>query len=403
MKPEHISDSLNHLSDEILEETDQVRGRKRIGKWALWGAAACLCLVIAGAAILPRLGGEAPVVPPGGSASSVPPDGELPLLEISMENGGMGFEGLLYYDFSEMANGNPWHEGMELTTLPVFQNNSYSPAGVPHGLTQGEMEERIHAAAEALGVEITRLEQDVEGNTGSDVPSGTITRITGYDGGVEIEAEANGCVTIWFDDELPLPQEYRFEYRGITDQEAEAVLDYLIDRYADLLNFQQPRQAIFRDRNIYGDLGVDYRVYDAAGDDVEDILNYAFRQADFAPDGEGNLMLIRLYDDLACAEKIGDYPLISLEEARQALLAGQYITTVPYDFPGEAHVYGGELVYRGSRTEQVFIPYYRFYADISHEFPNWDDADLKNYGAYYVPAVEHQYLKPGWQWDGSFN
>ena len=399
MKPEHISDALNQLSDEMIEETDDIRTRKPAPrkKWGLW-AAACLCVVIAGAAILPRLGTAPP--DPGQE------DG-LPLLEITMESGGMGFEGLIYYDFSEMVNGNPWHEGMELTTLPVFCNNSYSAAGIPHGLTQEEMEERIQTAAQALGLEVTYLEPEVEGSTGSDVPPGTVTRVTGYAGGVEIEAEANGTLTVDFDtkthDGLSLPEEYRFEYCDITDQEAEAVLDYLLDRYSALVNFRQPQRAIFRDRNIYGELGVDYRAYDAAGDDAEDLLNYSFRQVDFAPDGEGNLMLIRLYDGLACAEKIGDYPLISLEEARQALLAGQYVTTVPYDFPGEDHVYGGELVYQGGRTEQVFIPYYRFYADISREFPNWDDTGLKNYGAYYVPAVEHQYLKPGWQWDGSFN
>lgn len=393
MKPEHISDALSQLSDEMIEETDQIRTRKSRKRWGLW-AAACLCVVIAGAAILPRLG----TAPPD------PGQGEgLPLLEISMESGGMGFEGLLYYDFSEMDNGNPWHEGMELTALPVFRNGSYSSAGIPHGLTQEEMEDRIQTAAQALEVEVAYLKQDVEDSTGRDVPPGTITRITGYAGGVEIEAEADGTVTVWFDDNPPPPDEYLFAYHDMTDQEAEAVLDYLLDRYAALVNFQQPQKAIFRDRNIYGELGVDYRAYDAAGDDVEDILNYAFRQVDFAPDGNGNLMLIRLYDRLACGEKIGDYPLISLEEARSALLAGQYLTTVPYDFPGEENVYGGELVYQGGATEQVFIPYYRFYVDVSHEFPNWDDTDLKNFGAYYVPAVEHQYLKPGWQWDGSFN
>ena len=142
MKPEHISDALSQLSDEMIEETDDIRTRKPAPrkKWGLW-AAACLCVVIAGAAILPRLG-TAPPDPGQG-------DG-LPLLEITMESGGMGFEGLIYYGFSEMENGNPWHEGMKLTTLPVFRNNSYSAAGIPHGLTQEEMEERIQTAVRAL-------------------------------------------------------------------------------------------------------------------------------------------------------------------------------------------------------------------------------------------------------------
>lgn len=386
MRPEHISDALNHLSDELIEETDKVRSQRPAlrKKWALWGAAACLCIVLAGALLLPP-------------AEQRAPDG-LPLLEISMESGGMGFEGLLYYDFSELANGNPWHEGMELDTLPVFRNGSYSAVGEPAGLGPEELEQRARSAAQALGVDISSLRQER-----GDYDPSSIARVSATGEGVRIDAEADGTVTVWFDDELSLPEEYRFAYRDITDREAEAVLDYLLDRYSALVNFQQPRKAIFRDRNIYGALGVDYRAYDAAGDDVEDILNYAFRQVDFAPDDNGNLMLIRLYDDLACGEKIGDYPLITLEEAREALLAGQYLTTVPYELPGAEHVYGGELVYRGSAREQVFIPYYRFYVDVSREFPNWDDTELKNYGAYYVPAIEHQYLKPGWQWDGSFN
>ena len=394
MKSERILYALADVRDEFIEQA-YPPWAKSARAWVKYATcAACLCLVLACALVWAAGRGTAAVV------------SDLPVINVpELGVGGMGFEGLLYYDFSEMENGNPWHEGMELSTLPVFRNNSYSTAGIPHGLTREEMEVRIQAAAQVLGLEVTGLKEDKEG--GGDIPPGTITRITGYAGGVEIEAEANGTITVDFDtkahDSLPLPEEYRFAYSDITDQEAEAVLDYLIDQYSALLNFRQPQKALFRDRNIYGELGVDYHVFDAGGDDVEDLLNYSFRKADFAPDDEGNLMLIRLYDALACTEKLGDYPLISLEEARQALLEGQYITTVPYDFPGEEHVYGGELVYRGSPTEQVFIPYYRFYADVSREFPNWEDTGLKNFGAYYVPAVQHQYLKPGWQWDGSFN
>lgn len=383
MKPENISDALGRLSDEILEETDRARTASKRKKWTLWAAAACLCLLAAGAFILPRLEQKAP-------------DG-LPLLELSMETGGMGFEGPICYDFSELDNGNPWREDMVLDTLPVYRNGSYSKVGEPVGLSAGEAEQRARAAAQALGVEITSLEQERDGYFTSGV-----TRVRALGEGVRIDADANGTVTVLFDGGLPLPEAYSFTYHDTSDREAEAVLDYLIDRYAGLLNFRQPRKVLSGERSVYGQFDRNYHVYDAAGDDVEDLLSYTFRYAQFAPDDHGNLMLIRLHDGLACAEKIGDYPLITLEEARAALLEGQYLTTVPYDFPGEDHVYGGELVYRGSLREQVFIPYYRFYADLTHEFPNWDNG-LKNFGAYYVPAIQHQYLKPGWQWDGSFN
>lgn len=49
MKKEHISDALNMLNDDIIEETNKVRANvKPTRKWVKWGAvAACLCLLVA--------------------------------------------------------------------------------------------------------------------------------------------------------------------------------------------------------------------------------------------------------------------------------------------------------------------------------------------------------------------
>ena len=49
MKKEHISDALNMLNDDIIEETNKVRANaKPTRKWVKWGAvAACLCLAVA--------------------------------------------------------------------------------------------------------------------------------------------------------------------------------------------------------------------------------------------------------------------------------------------------------------------------------------------------------------------
>lgn len=50
MTKEHISDALNMLSDDIIEETDKVRTHskpKRSRKWPI-AAAACICLIVAG-------------------------------------------------------------------------------------------------------------------------------------------------------------------------------------------------------------------------------------------------------------------------------------------------------------------------------------------------------------------
>jgi hypothetical protein len=144
----------------------------------------------------------------------------------------------------------------------------------------------------------------------------------------------------------------------------------------------------------------EYLLYDAAGGDVEDILNYTYNYIQFAPDDNGNLMLIRLYDSLSCAEKLGDYPTITADEARSMLLNGNYLTSVPYEITDEELIQRVELVYRNSRTEKIFMPYYRFYVEIP-EMKH--DNGLTDYGAYYVPAIKSEYISNMPMWDGSLN
>lgn len=49
MKPEQIHDALNSLDDRLIEETDELRNRKRPSQWKKWAAmAACLCLAVLG-------------------------------------------------------------------------------------------------------------------------------------------------------------------------------------------------------------------------------------------------------------------------------------------------------------------------------------------------------------------
>ena len=54
MKKEHISDALNMLNDDIIEETDKVRANAKPKRpWITWGAvAACLCLAVMSIVVL---------------------------------------------------------------------------------------------------------------------------------------------------------------------------------------------------------------------------------------------------------------------------------------------------------------------------------------------------------------
>ena len=82
------------------------------------------------------------------------------------------------------------------------------------------------------------------------------------------------------------------------------------------------------------------------------------------------------------------------------LLDGGYITTVPYEIPGKKYISKIELIYRGSIGENIWMPYYRFLVEI----PELEQENgLKNFGAYYVPAIEMEYITGLPLWNGSFN
>ena len=401
MRAEQLSDALNDLDDGIIRETEKLRRthKRRGGTWMRWAAAAaCLCVVAAALTAMPRLVRNDPGTTPTGPVHVAPGLLPLPLPELK---GGMGFEAILLYDISELGSVSPWDKSMELTGLPVYENRSYHPAGVPVGLGEYAVLERLEAAAQALDAEILDLEYEWEGDSNADLPAGTgpVVRVAAHADGMEIAAYADGSVCISFDSSLPLPEGYRFTDNA-TDKEAEAVLGYLADRFSQLLDFSQPQIALSGEYDFGGAFHREYAVYDGGAGGAEAILNCSFRRAVFSPDNGGNLSMILLMDGLACASELGDYPIITAEDARTLLLNGGYITSVPYEMPGEDYVAGVELAYRSSRTDEYFLPYYRFYVELPEEVR---DNGLKTYGVYYVPAVRRQYIANMHVYDGRFN
>ena len=417
------------LVDFAYVEAADAKPEKKKAVWAKWGAmAACLCLVLAVVLAMGRRSAPRPPGPvdfePGGTepAGSEPagsePDGMKPLTLPELNSGGMGFEGLLFHDISELKNGNPWSEDMELTVLPVYRNGSYDPsgAGVAIGLSEVEMLERLKHAASALGLEVLSTETSTDEVftlvDGEMVPNTRPVRIRAEtsDGG-EIAIFADGRIDYWLPnlsgEGVPLPDAYHFTWHDTTDEEAERVLAYLADAYSELLDFAEPKGVSFGDYNIYGKFKRDYVVYDASGDAVEDILNYHFRSVEFVPDQKGgSLWLIRIWDALLSAEKMGDYPIVSAAEAAERLLAGHYATSAPYAFPGEEYIGKVELVYRTGCFEEIFLPYYRFYVLLPGEAEinaSATENGLVTYGAYYVPAITDEYVANMPTYDGRFN
>jgi len=418
MRAEQISDALNHLDDDLLQEAAGARGRviKRRPAWQKWGAlAACVALaVFAGTRLTPS--GQ-PL--PGPGEEREPSAENLPMITIQSDGpGAMGYEGYLAYDISELGGANPWTEEAEISFLPVYRNPvSYDEQHQVQGADWDKMRALLLDVAEKLGLDtrtipITDNTPDEEyqkavtekmASVGEEVPEGYFdpTTLIMEGDGVKIEVDQSLTAKIDFDPPVELPEGYRFSYSA-SREEMKSSAEWLAEEYGGLLSgMAEPvLDQGMADRNVYGERSFSTVFYDGAGSTEEQIVNFSFNQVAFYNNDDGKLFLARVYaPDLS--DKMGDYPIISAEEAKELLLAGNYATSVPCEMPGEEHIAKVELVYRTSH-ERVWLPYYRFLAELPEEYSP-SGTNLRDFGAYYVPAVEGQYITNMPTYDGHFN
>lgn len=383
MKQEDLLKSLSFVDEDLIERADHQHNRKRYSWRSLVAACACMVLLI---------GISIEVMNEREKTTT-----KLPLLTITSNNESMGFEGLLAYDIEELENGNPWSEDLEITTLPVYENLSYySAAGTP--MYNGDEEDLLELAeqtANELDMHINNVvyKRDVS-------ESGKIYMVEVETNLGRISLEGNGCISIFYNEALTLPKDYKLNNSFTNRKDAEKTLNYLLQQYSDLTSFEQPKCAIFADYSFDGNRNTSYYAYDEKGTIEDKILNYNFNKVEFCSNEEGNLYIVRMNNGLSNVKKLGDYPIITKDQATELLLNHNYITSVSEEMPGKEYIKKVELVYRTNNLNEMFIPYYRFYVELpSEEAEN----GLKTFGAYYVPAVEQDYIKNMPVWDGSFN
>lgn len=387
MTREELSDALNMLDGEMIEETDAVRRgktkKKRKKSWWKWmSAAACLAVIVfAGARLLPT---EKPVDRP-----ELPSDpSELPMLHIAENAGdGMGFEGYMAHDVSELVNANPWRKEMEITALPVYKNPlTYDETYyVAENADFDKMREFLLEIADRMGLDTDRL------TIRDDVPD----RLSIEAEGLMLEVNQEMTAEISFEQSISLPE----KYNSLSYEDMTAMAEYLKKEYKNLMDFDDPQVNISGgEYNIYQQQIYSIGFFDKGDNTAKRIVNYNFNQVEFCFD-EGKLFLIRIYrPDLS--EKVGNYPIITEKEARELLADGKYSTSVPYEMPGMEFVKKAELIYRTGAYEKYFMPYYRFYVELPEES---GENGLKTYGTYYVPAVSGEYISNMPVWDGRVN
>lgn len=427
MKKEQICDALNLLNDSFIEETDSLRTRqreiqkegfmqslftiRRKWKWTAAAAAACLVLaVFAGSRIFPQRASD--------TEQTVQKE-KLPMLSITENTSdGMGFEGYWAYDISELVNNNPWNEAAQLSALPVYRNQlTYKGSFVVSGADFGKMRELLLDIAGRFGLDADSLtikdnapdeeeKQSITEKLDGDVPDGYFnpTELTGRTEGIEITVDQAMMATVSFEPAIALPSQYHFT-TSASYKETASVANYLMEKYKDFIHMKKPQINISDGAYSMLEDGTGFKqeyqiaFYDADKSIAEEIINYNFRQIEFCCDENGKLYLASIgQTDLS--QKIGDYPVISAEDAKKLLLKGNYITTVPYKLHDETFIAKAELIYRTGAREEYFMPYYRFYVELPEE--EREDG-LKTYGTYYVPAVKEDYITNMPLWDGNFN
>ncbi len=398
MRGQDLLYKMGLIKSEYIEEAKAIRHKKSYIKWGI--LAACFVLVIG---LGTGLFGRKPQ--------------ELPFIEISNSNDGMGFEGYGAYDISELTNSNPWNESWKLKALPVFKNPiTYDEKfHIASGTDMDKMRKLLLEVAKRLGIDTQNLvitddapsdEQKEKMAEGFKMATRLDTIPDGYFDPTMLVAEAEGIklevdqfltATVRFKPAVSLPEKYSLaDVTTYTD-----VAEYLKSAYSDLIGFDNPQINISGgSRNIYGQQSYSIEFFEGGKDKSEKIVNFYFKRVTFSFNDDGELFIVRVFSpDLS--QKVGNYPIISAKEAEELLGAGKYITTIVHcNMPGVEYVRKVELVYRNGRHDKYYLPYYRFYVELPTEK---QENGLNTYGIYYVPAVEEKYIGNMPLWDGSFN
>jgi len=180
----------------------------------------------------------------------------------------------------------------------------------------------------------------------------------------------------------------------LTDSEARELFNRYIDYFSDLLDFDDPI-AVVEKSYTTGVQKREFFVYDRTGDETEDLLNHRYNRVEFVFSMlGGSLSEIIIHNGLSTAEKLGDYPVISVADAKELLLAGSFFAEgAKSDYRiEEKNIAGVELMYPSSIGHETIIPYYCFYIELNEGFPTLPDG-LSRYRACYVPAIDSRYIE----------
>ncbi|HWQ79284.1 MAG TPA: hypothetical protein VN381_10730 [Anaerovoracaceae bacterium] len=312
-----------------------------------------------------------------------PPTGiQQPVIEPAINPDTDIFHGILAYDITEMLGPEPFTAGEIPETMPVYRNKYVTDgAGVPlEAIGREEMRKIGEEIAAALGVDIVEEEKIYHNENHMKLNCGEIS----------IKIEGNESVYIDFEKVYPLPWKLKK-----TNEDYLKALGYTNEVLKPLLSYydiNSPEASLWHDYSFDGEKNYPYFAngFINAGKNKTSVL------VSFL---DNYLSSVRICPDPLSGDILGEYPTISYDEARNLLLNGQWYSSMPLNDPIlPDQIKGAAIGYKTQVYDEVFMPFYIFYVDITErEEPAMPERSkklgLKNYASYIVPAIEEEYLK----------
>lgn len=333
-------------------------------------------------------------------------------IDMNVLFGAMGAGEIMAEDISELDDNSPWSEDMDITKMPVLRNDAFvDEEGILGGmqllLDEEQMISIVQNAAnvlslEVLGLEVTKATDNIEiadPEKEKEIENKIYSVDATCSDNTTISVYGDGTVRIIFEDK-EVPSKYNFTYNNTSDAEAAEVLNYLMTEYAGLTGFKNPKAYSCVEKDFSGEDDRSYYIYDSADDIRESLINHDLAYATFSPDEKGNLFCIWIKNGYCSSTYVGDYPIITVDDATVKLLDGDYYSSIPEDEyfkKGELtaeDIAKVQLKYR-SAGEKYYVPYFEFYVELDSEkgeegFEIPDGTRL--YGLFYVPAIEDEYI-----------
>lgn len=289
-------------------------------------------------------------------------------------------------DVKEYIGNNPWHEDMNIVGLPIYKNQGYTGnASASLLLSEDEMYSLAEHYAELLDSEITsRISRGFGMGfvtaPGMQIDVDDVESIIAKTEIADITVASSAEVTITFAQPIPLPEGYSLSTKGVNSETAINTINYLIAEYEDIIDIENllPETKLWYDGNFRA-----YLAYADGKNDYFDIVNYNFSRCEFLGD-DTSLTAIKIDAKAQYAEYLGEGEIISLEEAKDKLSKGEYLSIYLSEPVPVSDIVAYDLIYTSAVDDEYFIPCYRFFVETDRVINTGESV----YSVHYVSAID---------------